>query len=194
MPSRKWYAVALVIFVLGGAAAGLYVWSGLAALEAKLTRFVVPGTVELALAEPGTYTIFHEERAVLDGRYYASEDVAGMRIQVVSAATATPFALTAPGYDQRYSFGGHSGVAVFTFEVPAPEHVRLIAGFDDGRSAPQLVLTVGHGFMGNLFATVFATIGIAFAAFGIAAAIACVTYIKRRRASERQRASGPAAS
>lgn len=190
-PGRTWYGVALAVLILGGCVSGLFLWLRLAALETKLLRFVFPGTVELALEEPGTYTIFHEPRSLVDGRYYVSEDVSGMRVRVVSTESGAPLVLARPGMEETYSLRDHAGIAVLTFDLPAPERIRLSAAYDDGRSEPKVVLTVGHGFLGGLFGTVFATLAIGFGALGAAVAIGCVTYVKRRRAREQQQASAP---
>ena len=54
MPGRSWYWIAAAIFVIGAGAAAIFLWSRLAGLEGQLTRVLVPGTSDVALAEPGT--------------------------------------------------------------------------------------------------------------------------------------------
>ena len=92
-PGRVWYVVAVALLVLGLTGTRYFITTRFGTIEAKLTRFVVPGTVELTLEQPGSYTIYHEPNSVVDGRYYAAETVDGLRIRVVSAADNTPLAL-----------------------------------------------------------------------------------------------------
>lgn len=178
MPGRYWYAVAVLIVVSGGVAAGLLLWSRLANLEPGLTRLVVPGSALIELPEAGAYTIFHESRSVIEGRIYATENVAGRR----SEGTGEAMPLTEPSWSSSYSLGGHTGESVLSFELARPGRYRLSASYPDGRGEPQTVLAVGSGFVSRLLTTIFGVIAIGFASFGAAAAIGVVTFLKRRRA------------
>ena len=42
-----------------------------------MIRVVVPGNAVLTLDKAGRYTIYHEKKSTVDGRYYASETVNG---------------------------------------------------------------------------------------------------------------------
>lgn len=184
MPSRRGYLVALGVLVVGMVTFGAFLFFGLRGLGDELPRFVVPGTTELALNRTGTYTIFHESESVVAGRVYATADVSGLFVEVISADTGESIPLDTPGASSSYTLGGRSGTAVLTFEVEEPGSYHLSAGYADG-SGPESVLAVGHGFGRRLFLMVGGSIAIAFGATALALAIAIVTFVRRRRAHRR---------
>ena len=191
MPGRAWYWIAAAIFVVGASAAAIFLWSRLTGLENQLTQVLVPGSADVVLEKPGTYTIFHEKVSVFDGRYYTADSISGLTFAVATLPDGTPVALTVPGASTSYQIAGRSGVGVLAFEIVEPGSYRLSARYDDGRQEPKTVLAIGRNFVGNLLATIFGSLAIGFASAGIAIAIATVTYLKRRAAI---RASAPAAS
>src|SRR5437868_3163039 len=87
MRSPLWFVVAGVIAIAGFVAAGLYLWPRLGSIDAGMIRVVVPGHAMLDLGKAGTYTIFHEKQSVVDGRFYASDSVSGLRVDVIAEAT-----------------------------------------------------------------------------------------------------------
>jgi hypothetical protein len=183
MPGRKWYAIAALVFLLGMAFFGVFLFTRLKDLTGGLQQVVVPGEAELVLEKPGSYTIFHEHESVVGGRYYSSPDeVPGLKVEVVSSETGEPVSLDAPGASTSYSLGGRSGVSIFVFEIDQPGTYRLSAGFPDGRQEQQLVLAVGQGFGQKLLLTIFGALAIGLASFILAISIAVVTFWKRRKA------------
>lgn len=59
---------------------------------------------------------------------------------------------------------------------------HLIAWYENGRSEPLTVLTVGSGFVAGILITVFVALAIAFSGIGVAVAIIVVVVLARRRA------------
>lgn len=185
MPGRKWYLIAAGVFFLGGILAAGFVFLRLSGLKDEMPQIVVPGSAEIVLGEPGSYTIFHEAESVVGGRYYAAADVSGLSVEVVSAATGQAIPLEAAGANTTYSLGGRSGRSVLGFDIDEPGAYQITGSYADGRSEPETVLAVGHGFGRKLLLTIVGAIGIGFLAAGLALAIAIVTFVKRRRARRR---------
>jgi hypothetical protein len=181
MMSRIWYLVAFLVFGAGVAAAGWLLWSGLSGLGTALARVIVPGATVISLDNPGSYTIFHEAESVIDGRLYASHNIAGLQVKVTSETTGSAIPVTTPSSHASYSLGGHSGVSVLAFDIAEPGRYRLSGSYRDGRAEPRAVLAIGHGFVGRLLGTIFAALGAGFGGFVAAVAIAIVTFVKRRR-------------
>jgi len=189
MPGRKWYAVSAVVLVGGLVVAGLLLFSRLKGLGDELQQVMVPGEVELSLDRSGTYTIFHEHESMVEGRYYSSpETITGLAVRVTSGTSGTPVELRAPPARVTYSFGGRSGVAIFSFDIEGPGRYRVSAGYPDARTEPRIVLTVGRGFVTGLVRTILGAIGIAFGTLAISGTIAVVTFVKRWQA--RRQAAG----
>ncbi|MGH7890104.1 MAG: hypothetical protein ACRENF_06095, partial [Thermodesulfobacteriota bacterium] len=65
-PRRRYYGLAVLVFVVGCALFGWFLFRNLNGLIENLTRVIVPGKAEIMLSDPGTYTIFYEYQSVLD--------------------------------------------------------------------------------------------------------------------------------
>ena len=180
-PGCAWYFLALLILVLGGAAAGILVLTQLPRLGEKLPQLVVPGETTLNLTEPGTYMIYHERESVVDGRVYSAENISGLRVTLRDARGAQ-VPLSAPGMSSTYNFSGRSGVAVYKFEIAQPGAYRLAAAYDGGRTQPRAVLAVGLGFVSGLLTIIFGALALAFGGAVIAVIVAVVVFVKRHKA------------
>lgn len=180
MPGRKGYAAAALVFVLGFAAAGTFLFLRLRDLGAGLHQVVVPGVAELSLEETGGYTIFHETGATVDGRYYASDEVSGLAVSVIGP-DGRPVEVRAPGATTSYEFGGREGRSILAFEVDRPGTYVLTGGYPVG-SGSEVVLGVAHGFGRRLGVTIGGTLALAFGSAGLAIALAAVTFLHRYRA------------
>jgi hypothetical protein len=178
-PGRIWYLVALVIFLAGMAAMAAFLVTRLMSMDSGLTRFVVPGEQTLTL-EAGNYTIFHEPQGVIDDKIYAGGSIEGLSVTITGPDGAT--IQLAPASSGRYSFGGHTGFAVFDFTAAAAGQYLVAANYPDHTSGPSTVLAVGAGFLSGLLTTIFGALGIAFGGAIIATIIAVRTLVKRRRA------------
>lgn len=178
-PGRKGYVFAGAVLVIGVITFGAILYLGLSGLS--MQRVVVPGSGELALEEPGRYTIYHESRSVMDGRVFDVADVSGLTVELISAETEEPVPLDAPGANTTYELRGRSGRAVLTFEVDRPGAYRLSAGYSAG-GGPETVLAVGRGLGTRIATTVAGAIAVAIGSVLLAGAIAVVTFVRRRRA------------
>lgn len=175
-------AAALVLAV-GLAAAGTFLFLRLRDLGAGLHQVVVPGVAELSLEETGGYTIFHETGATVDGRYYASDDVAGLAVSVTDP-DGRAVAVRAPGATTSYAFGGREGRSILAFDVDRPGTYVLAGDYPVG-SGSEVVLGVAHGFGRRLAMTIGGTLALAFGSAGLGLALAAITFLRRYRASRR---------
>lgn len=179
MPGRKGYVAAALLFVLGLAAAGAFLFLRLRDLGDGIRQVVVPGAAELRLEEPGGYTIYHETGATVDGRYYASEGVSGLGVSITDPDGA-PIEVRAPGATTSYEFGGRSGRSILGFAIDRPGTYVLTAEYAEGQG-PDVVLGVAQGFGTGLALTIGGTLALAFGSAGLALAIATVTFVRRYR-------------
>jgi hypothetical protein len=177
MRSPLWFIVAGLISIAGFVAAGLYLWPRLGSVDAGMIRVVVPGNATLDLGKAGTYTIFREKQSVVDGRFYASDSVSGLRVDVIAEATGAPVRLE-PATSTSYSMGSRQGVSIFAFTVDRPGRYRLTTSLAGG----QAVLAIGQGTFGAIFALVGGTIAIAFAGLALAGIIVALTLWQRMKA------------
>jgi hypothetical protein len=148
-----------------------------------LMRVVVPGSSVLALDKPGTYTIYHEQKSFVDGQYYASDSVEGLRVGLTSEAAGATVKLDEPSGSSSYSIGNRKGTSILAFKIEQPGRYRLTAGLANGRAEPKVVLAVEQGMMGVLFGLIFATLAIVFGSLGVAGLIVVVTVLQRSKAA-----------
>jgi hypothetical protein len=172
-----WFVVAGLIAIVGFVAAGLYLWPRLGSVDAGLIRVVVPGNATLMLDKPGTYTIFHEKQSVVDGKYYASDTVTGLRVELAAEAGGAPVRIVEPSTSTSYSIANRKGSSIFAFTVDQPGRYRLTTGMTGG----QAVLAIGQGTFGAIFALVGGTIAIAFAGLAIAGIIVLLVIWQRTK-------------
>jgi hypothetical protein len=179
VPGRIWYLVAIAIFLIGMAAMAAFLITRLMSMDSGLTRFVVPGDETLTL-DAGNFTIFHEPQGVIDGKIYAGGSLSGLTVTVTGPGGGdVPLSAAGSG---RYSFGGHTGFAVFDFTAASAGAYVIAGRYADNAPGPQTVLAVGAGFLSGLLTTIFGSLAIAFGGAIIAAIIAVRVLIKRRRA------------
>ena len=177
MRSPLWFVVAGLIAVAGFVAAGLYLWPRLGLVDAGMIRVVAPGKAEIVLDKAGTYTIFHEKKSLVDDRYYASDTVAGLRVELVAEATGAPVHVVKPTTSTRYSTGGRQGASILVFTVAQPGRYRLETDMTGG----QAVLAIGQGTAWSIFVLVSGTIAIAFAGLALAGVIVALVIWQRLR-------------
>lgn len=190
MRSRLWFVVAGLIALAGFAGALFYAMPRFSAANSATIRVVVPGNAVLTLDKVGRYTIYHEKKSTVDGRYYASETVNGLRLDLADEATREPVALTEPAMQSSYTIGNRSGTSIYAFEIDRPGRYRLAADLADGRKEPKAVLAIEHGMLGEMFSLIFGTIAIAFAGLGVAGAIVLAVLWRRSKAVAPRRPEG----
>jgi hypothetical protein len=179
--SRIGYFLAAILLLAGLGGAGYLVWSGLSGIGSAIVRVVVPGSGEMTLDEPGTYTIYHETESIIDGRVSSVATIDGLSVTVTEVSGGGAIPVTAPGMHATYTIGGHSGVSVLAFDIARPGRYRFGAAYDDGRTEPKTVLAVDRGLFGRLLRTILVAIGSVFAGFIAALTLALTTYFRRRR-------------
>jgi hypothetical protein len=181
MTSRGWYVVAALLFIAGGLGAGWTLWTGFSDIGASIVRITVPGSGELTLDKPGTYTIYHEREGVTDGHVSAVASLAGMTVTVTDEKSGAKIPVKSPSFSGSYTVNGRNGVSVLAFDAPQPGRYRLVGAYDDGRADPKTVLAVDLGLLGRMFRTITT----AFFAGGVGALsallIVLVTFFQRRR-------------
>lgn len=160
----------------------MVLFNQLSRLTEGLQQVSVPGEIEITLAEPGTYTIFHEHQSVVGDRVYRNEEgLPGLKVALVSAGGAH-VALSPATVSSNYSVGGRAGVSVLGFSTDEPGPYRLSAWYPEGQGGPQGVLAIGRGFTATLLRTIFGVVGLFLGSTVVGGTIAVLTFLRRRRA------------
>jgi hypothetical protein len=181
MRSPLWFVVAGLIAVAGFVAGGFQIFSGISAVEGRLMQVVMPGSATLKLGQPGTYTIYHESRSVVDGQIYASSSVGGLRVSV-RAPDGGEVALVPSSGGATYKFGSREGRSMLAFTAATAGEYRITGTLPDGRTEPKVVLAVESGLMGGMFQMIGGALGLVFGGLALAGIIVIVTLWQRSKA------------
>jgi hypothetical protein len=180
MRSPLWFVVIGVIAVASIVAAALYAMPRLDTVGSDMIRVVVPGNAVLELDKPGDYVVYHEKHSTVDGRYYASDRVEGLRVRLTTD-TGAEVPVGEPKYSATYSIGNRSGTSIYSFTVDRPGRYRLVASLEGGRTEPKAVLAIGQGTVWGIFRLVLGTLAIAFGGIGVAAVLLFVVLWRRSK-------------
>lgn len=166
--SRLWYLVALVPLAIG---LGLGALSFLHMIDdiKHMPRVVVPGEQGVELAS-GDYIVFGESDSIVDGTAYHAEHFS-VRCNLTGAA-GNAIELRRAAASTHYTIGGFSGTSMFTFTLPAAEHVTLACKTDQDVKA---VLAIGRGIGVRVVLAVISLVG------GILATVFAMIVVHRRR-------------
>jgi len=184
-PSRWYYGLAIVVFIIGGSLFTLFLFNSLSGLTGALTQVVVPVKSDITFPETGKYTIFYEYQSVVGNRlYFTGESLSGLQCTLTSKVTGYRIALSRPLTRSTYSLGGRKGVSVLEFNIDQPGIYEFSASYPGGHEGPEVVLAMGQGFLKNLMGTIFSGLAIFFGSGAIAIAIIVATFLKRQKAKK----------
>ncbi len=190
-PSRSYYALAGVVIVAGAVVFALTLWKGLARATASLQQVVAPGTSEITLPEPGTYTVYYEHQSVIGNRVYSTgETVPGLVCTLASKRTGAGIRFSPSRANATYSFGGRVGRSVLDFQIEQPGMYVFSSSYPQGRDGSEVVLAVGRGSSMGIATTVLGSLAVLFGSIALGMVIFIVTLLRRHQAFQRLRTAG----
>jgi hypothetical protein len=145
-PSGWYYWLALPLIVLG-TYIGTHIFSyGLRHATDSLTQIVVPGEINLALQSGKSYTVFYEQRSIVNGRIYSSRNsLSGLQCRLSPQDHEGSIPLRNPGSTANYTIGGRSGRSILQFSVARDGEYHFSCDDMEPSSGQQIVLAVGDG-------------------------------------------------
>jgi hypothetical protein len=183
-PGRWFYALSVLILVVGIVSFVLLLINSLGSLDKSLARIAVPGKYDMNLTEKGKYIIFYEYQSLIGDRVYQTGPaIPKMRCNVLSKTTGQPVALASPSMNYSYSFG-KSGVAVLEFVVTQPGAYEIAAWYPEGKTGQEVVFAIGKGFQEKIMTTIISCIAVLGGSIVLAIVIFIFTLVKRRRAGQ----------
>ena len=159
VPGRFWYIVALVLFI-GSITAPVFItlWQVFGQEEATL-RLVAPETRKLRL-ERGTYTVFSDSRAIINGEVVISQgSISGLRFMVRNAR-GEEVPVGAASTTSRYTSGGNTGFSVFEFNISESGEYTIATSFREADPRQRALLSVRKNFLGGLLGSIFSAVAI----------------------------------
>lgn len=180
VPGRFWYAVALIIFIVSMFAPAAIVLYRVFGNAEAVVQIIAPETKTVRLAS-GTYTIFSESRAVVNGEIIISQgSVSGLRVAVQNAR-GEEIPVGPVRIASRYSHGGQTGFGVFEVRIQETGDYRVSATYRDQRPGQRAILSLRKDFLGNLLTSILLAVGVALAGALLSGLIFFRTLWKRRQ-------------
>jgi hypothetical protein len=187
MRGRAGYVLAGLALAGGVGIGALISIQQMRAVAVQLQQIVVPGDHEIALAESGTHTIFHEQRAVVEGRYFAGDrQLSGLKLSLRPALSGGEIAIHPPAARTSYTLADREGASIAAFEVEQPGTYRLVAWYPEPANDPTAVLAIGYGVERRLALAVLGSLASGLIGLVACSVIAAATFLRGRRGTLEQ--------
>ncbi len=141
---------AAAVFGCGLAVSGIVVFQAVGGVVGQYPsgdtpRLLAPGSTEVRLAEPGTYTIYYEYNSTFKGTaYVTSPEIPLLNLKVTSPTSGN----TVPVHDYHgtsaYRFGNVAGEAIGVFDIDRGGRYMLDARYRYQTLGAEVVLAVVH--------------------------------------------------
>jgi hypothetical protein len=178
-PRRLVYVIP-VLCLVGAIIISVFLGFSVLNMQKALKRVVMPGKVEVTLAEPGNYTLFYEYKSVVNNRTYSTgENLPDLEYSLVSKETGLPISLNSRGAKETtYDGPSHSGVSLYDFEISSPGEYVFSAWYPQDQKGKELVFAFSQGLpTGKMFFVV----AIVFFLFFVGIILFFIIFVKRQK-------------
>jgi len=132
--SRRWILVGISLMILAVLVFAIGVYRSVSSFDMK--PVMMPGEVEIIMAEAGTLDVAYEPNSVIDGVEIASPSQPQMKLSVVAVESGRTVELDAPEVAATYSLGGRRGRVIGSAALSAGSWRLIGEAVDDtGTSA-----------------------------------------------------------
>ena len=173
-----WYAVgsAIIIAGLAGAIAGAQ--RDVSGLDSKFTRFAMPGSVQLTLAQPGTYAIYSERRTVGKGERSQPPENTDIKCGITSRSGEKVEMNPSVLGPATYTFEGREYTALAEFSAPVAGTYAIACAYPNG-TGTRIALAVAPSLGGEPLAALFKWLALAIGSLGVGLSIFIVALMRR---------------
>lgn len=187
-PGRKWYFVALLVFLVIAVPSLLGFLSGLDGITNGLTRVAVPGQKSVDL-DAGEWTVFYEHTGEFEGEPFATANEAPGMTMTVVGSEGEQVPVRASTSSLEYNVGGHAGFAIGEFDVDEAGSYSIEVFLSDQGDLGQYVLALGKDVESSTVRLVVGVIGM-IAGAALSFLIWLIVIILRSSAKRKMRAAG----
>lgn len=153
-PGTVWYVAAVMLALAGCIGGAAMAWRAIT-LITDVEQFLAPGGVAIEVTAPGDYLLWHNYRAVFQGRAYSAEK--SLPDGVSFRVNGPDGAVTVSGANGATSeMGETESVAVATFPAATPGHYEVVV---EGEF-PARVFSVGPDNLVKGFGLIFGGVGV----------------------------------
>jgi hypothetical protein len=179
-PSRAWYVVSGVLFVLCALGAPVIFVVFFLTSFGSGQQFKVPGATALDVSKPGTYVLWYDHATFFEGRAYQSDDRLpnGLQLRIVERGTDREVPMT-QGLGGSESSGSEKRSSVGEFEAARPGVylIEVTGNFE------QRVFSVRRSLAARFFLGIVGLIGLELLGWIGAPLIAIIVFLRRRKAA-----------
>lgn len=180
VPGRFWYVIAAVLFLKGRYRAGADSLWNVFARSDDVLRLIAPEQKQFLFTR-GSYTVFSDSRAVIDGEIVISQgSLSGLRLRVRSA-DGKEIPVEAVSVASRYNIGGQTGFAVLQFAISESGDYVIVAEYREKSPNNRALLSIRKEFLGGLLGSILLTVFLSLAGAFLGVAIFLRTLWKRRK-------------
>jgi hypothetical protein len=165
----------------------------------NLTQVVVPGSADITFTKPGAYAVYYEYHSVVNGvKYETGKQPPSLECNLTSKKTGAKVTAV-PDFVESNTYGSKDqdrvGVLIMSITIDDPGIYTFACQYRDGRTQPEIVVSVGPNFMWEFF-KIFAKVGgsilsgmaIFFLAVLVSIIIVLIAVVKRAQANKRHEA------
>jgi len=173
-----WYALGSLIIIAGMAGAIAGALRDMSGLDSKFTRFAMPGSVRLTLAQPGTYAIYYERRSVINGVTFQTPQTTDIKCNITSRSGEKIEINPSVLGSATYTFEGREGTTLAEFTVPTAGTYEVACAYPSGTGA-RIALAIAPSLGGEPLAALFKWFALAVGSLGLGLSIFIVALMRR---------------
>lgn len=133
-PSRLWYVLALLLFIVGSIGGIGLLFTSIFTSISDGTQFIVPGEVIINVEKPGKYTLWNEAKTIYQGRLYTGSrelpDVLEIRITEILTGRTMPLS-SATSHTETVGSTIRTAIGNIHFDEPGRYRIRVSGNFSE---------------------------------------------------------------
>lgn len=163
-PTRWMYGFALLALILGCLLSSALSYPTISnfpnLLEERynldnLRQVIVPSSVDLTFSKPGAYGVYYEYYSFLNGRKFdTGKGPPSLDCHLTSRETGGVIRAV-PDYVETNTYSSkdqdRAGVLIMSITIPDPGSYSFACEYQNGKTQPEIVLSVGPNFMWEFF-------------------------------------------
>ena len=121
----------------------------------NLTQLIVPGSADITFAKPGAYAVYYEYRSVVNGvKYETGKQPPSLECNLTSKKTGAKVTAVPDFVESNIYWSKDQervGLLIMSITIDDPGIYIFACQYRDGRTQPEIVVSVGPNFMWEFF-------------------------------------------
>ena len=121
----------------------------------NLTQLIVPGSADITFSKPGAYAVYYEYHSVVNGeKYETGKQPPSLECNLTSKKTGAKVTAVPDFVESNIYWSKDQervGVLIMSITIDDPGIYTFACQYRDGRTQPEIVVSVGPNFMWEFF-------------------------------------------